>query len=210
MKKAFLLLAFAGAALLSGCDKQTKINTAKIEVLSQQVVQLQQSQAKQLSALQAQLASLEPMLDKMNDFYFEKSHDEAFFFHTNTLYLLLTVGKKIESELQNAATEREKDRTLVYAYYTNEMDTLHFYGAQSREAMANQEGRIEDKVNDETRRVGAAVSDGLLKQIQLLAPDPDEIARRKEMEADIAQIKNDLDEIKTRLAQIANLPPAQP
>jgi hypothetical protein len=210
MKTICLLLSLAGAAFLCGCDKQAKINTAKIETLSQQVVQLQQSQAKQMAALQTQLTSLAPMLDKMNDFYFEKSHDEAFFFHTNTLFLLLTVGKKTESELQSAATEREKDRTLVYAYYTNEMDTLHFYGEQTREAMANQEDKIEDEVNNETRRVGAVVSDELVKQIQLLAPDPDEIARRKEMESDIAQIKRDMDQIKLQLGQIASPPKAGP
>ena len=210
MKKICLLLSLAGPALLCGCDKQTKINTAKIEALTQQVAQLQQSEAKQMAALQTQLTALAPMLDKMNDFYFEKSHDEAFFFHTNTLYLLLTVEKRIDSELQNAAADREKDRTLVYAYYTNQMDTLHFYGAQSRDAMANQAGLIVDKVNDETRRVGVAVSDELLKQIKSLAPDATELDRRKAMEADIAQIKSDLEQVKSQLGQMAVPPPAKP
>jgi PBP1b-binding outer membrane lipoprotein LpoB len=39
MNKTYLLLALA-AVLLGGCDKQTKINSAKIEILSQKIVQL--------------------------------------------------------------------------------------------------------------------------------------------------------------------------
>ena len=65
MQKTFILLSLAGAALLCGCGKQTKINTEEIKLLSQQMVQLQQSQAKQMAAIQSQLTSLAPMLDKL-------------------------------------------------------------------------------------------------------------------------------------------------
>jgi len=210
MKKTCFLIALAGAALLCGCGKQTKINTEEIKILSQQMVQLQQTQAKQMAAIQSELTSLAPMLDKINNFYFEKARDDALSYHTNTLYLLLAVDKNIESELQIAATEREADSSLVYSYHTNEMDLLNFHAAQIQDAMAGQESRIADKVNAETRRVGADMSDELLKQIKLSAPDEVEIVRRKEMAADVAQIKRDIDQIKAQLGQMTNQPAARP
>jgi outer membrane murein-binding lipoprotein Lpp len=207
MNKTCLLL--AATVLLGGCDKQTKINSAKIEILSQKIVQLEQTQSKQLAAIQSQLASLAPMLDKMNDFYFEKTHDEAFFFHTNTLYLLLTVDKKIESHLQLADTERESERELAFYYHTNETDTMYFCTAQIQDALTGQEKRIVDNVNAATRRVGTNVSEVVLKQIKLSAPDAAETARRQQLAADVAQIKRDLEAIKVRLG-ITNQPATGP
>jgi len=210
MKKTCFVVALTGAALLCGCGKQTKINTEEIKILSQQMVQLQQTQAKQMAAIQSELTSLAPMLDKINNFYFEKARDDALSYHTNTLYLLLAVDKNIESELQIAATEREADSSLVYSYHTNEMDLLNFHAAQIQDAMAGQESRIADKVNVETRRVGVDMSDILLKQIKLSAPDEVEIARRRELAADVAQIKRDLDQIKAQIRQMTNQPAARP
>jgi len=210
MKKTCLLTLLTGAVLLCGCNKQTKINTAEIEVLSQKMVQLQQNQAKQMATIQSQLASLAPTLDKINNFYFEKTHEDALFYHTNQLFLLLTVANKIESELQVANAEREADSSLVYSYHTNEMDLMYSYAAQFQDAMAGQEGRIEDKVNTETRRVGTNLSDTLLKQIKLSAPDAAETARQREMEADVAQIKRDLDQIRAQLDQMTNRAAARP
>src|SRR5664279_3210522 len=136
MKKTCFVVALTGAALLCGCGKQTKINTEEIKILSQQMVQLQQTQAKQMAAIQSELTSLAPMLDKINNFYFEKARDDALSYHTNTLYLLLAVDKNIESELQIAATEREAESSLAYSYHTNEMDLLNFHAAQIQDAMA--------------------------------------------------------------------------
>jgi hypothetical protein len=87
---------------------------------------------------------------------------------------------------------------------------MSFYSAQIQDAMAAQEGRIEDKVNAETRQVGADMSNELLKQIKLSAPDEDETVRRRQMAADVAQIKRDLDQIKAQLAQLTNPPAARP
>ena len=210
MRKTCFLLALAGATLLCGCGKQTKMNTAKIEILSQQMVQLQQNQAKQMAQIQSQLASLAPMLEKINNFYFEKAREDSLSYHTNTLYLLLTVDKSIESQLQVAEAERQADSALVYAYHTNEMDLLNFYATQIQDAMITQESRIEDKVNAETKRVGADLSDQLLKQIKLSAPDEAEIARRRQMEADVAQIKRDLEQIKAQLSPPTSPPAARP
>jgi hypothetical protein len=209
MKKIHLLLSFTGAVFLCGCDKQTKINTKKIEALSQKVVQLQQSQSKQLAVIQSQLTSLAPMLDKINDSYFEKSHDDAFFYHTNTLFLLLTVDKKIEAQLQIADTEREAENSLAYYYHTNQTDTMYFCTGQIEDAMAGQESRIENNINTETRRVGTALGDELLKQIKSSVPDEAETARRMQMEADVAQIQRDIDMINARLG-ITNQPAARP
>ncbi len=209
MKKKCLLLSLAGAALLCGCNKQTKINAEKIEALSQRVAQLQQSEARQLAAIQSQMAALAPMLDKMNSSYFEKNHEDEFFYHTNTLFLLLTVDKKIEAHLQTADTEREAEHALAYYYHTNQTDTMYFCIAQIEDALAGQGKNIENNVNAETRRVGAALGEELVQQIKLSAPDEDEIARRKELAADVAQIKRDMETIKVRLG-ITNQPAAQP
>jgi hypothetical protein len=210
MKKTFFLLSItAVAALFCGCNKQTKINTEKIEILSQKIVQLQQSQSQQTAAIQSQLTSLAPMLDKMNNSYFEKNHDDEFFFHTNTLFLLLTVDRKIEAQLQTADAEREVENSLAYYYHTNQTDTMFFCVAQIEDAMAGQEKRIEENVNAETRRVDATLSDALLKQIKLSSSDATETARRMQMEADMTQIQRDLDTIKARLG-ITNQPTARP
>jgi hypothetical protein len=149
------------------------------------------------------------MLERMNSSYFEKSHEDAFFFHTNTLFLLLTVGQKIQGQMQVADTERQAEHALAYSYHTNQLRTMYLSVAQLEDDLTAQEGRITDKVNAETRKVGLAVNDDLRKQIQLLVPDEAETAQRQQMAADIAQLKRDLELIKLRLA-LTNPPPAGP
>ena len=210
MSRTYLFLSLAGAALLCGCGKQTQINTAEIKILSQQMVQLQQSQAKQIAAIQSQLAALAPTLDKINNFYFEKTRDDALSYHTNTLYLLLAVDKNIESELQVADTEREAASSLAYAYHTNEVDMLHFYAARIENGILSQESQMEDKVNAESKRVVAELSEELTKQIKLATPDAAETTRRTQLETDVAQIKRDVAKIAVQLAQMTNQPAAQP
>ena len=210
MKRTFILIALAGAALLCGCGKQTKINSAEIKILSQQMIQIQQNQARQIAAIQSQLASLAPMLDKINNYYFEKSRDDALFYHTNTLYLMLAVNSRIETELQKAAADRKTDSALAFSYHTNSMNLLNFYSAQIQEAMIDQEIRIEARVNAQTKQAGADTRDELLKQIKLSAPDEAEIARQRAMEADVAQIKRELDQIKAQLGQMTNAPAIRP
>jgi hypothetical protein len=206
MKPIYFLLPLTGAVLLCGCDKQTRLNGEKVEVLSQQVVQLQQNQARQTAAIQAQLTALTPALDKINNSYFEKSHEDAFFFHTNTLYLLLTVDRKIEAQLQVAETERQSDSSLAYYYHTNQTDTMYFCVAQIENALEAMETRLVDKVNTQTRVMG----DQLAGQIKLSAPDEAEITRRQEMESDVAQLKRDLEQIKVRLGIGTNEPASRP
>lgn len=163
-----------------------------------------------MAGIQTQLTLLAPMLEKINNFYFEKARDDALNYHTNTLYLILAVDKNIESELQVADKEREAESSLAYAYHTNEMDLLHFYAVQLQDGILSQESQIEDKVNAETKRVGAELGDTLTKQIKLAAPDEAETARRRQLEADVAQIKHDLARIEAQLAQTTNQPAAQP
>jgi len=55
-------------------------------------------------------------------------------------------------------------------------------------------------VNAETKQTSAAVTDALMNQLKLLVPDADEIARRKELAADVAEIKRELAQIKAQLA----------
>src|ERR1700722_17505793 len=121
MWKKYFLLLIVGAVFFCGCDKETKINSEKIQILSQNIVQFEQDQAKQTATIQSELTSLAPMLDRMNNSYFEKNHEDAYFYHTNTLYLLLTVGKKIQAQLQTADTEREAQNSLAYNYHTNQL-----------------------------------------------------------------------------------------
>jgi hypothetical protein len=203
MKIKNLFPMLAAGLLLCGCNKQTKLNTEKIETLTQNVAQFQQSQAKQLADLQAQLTALAPTLDKMNDFYFERSHDQAFFFHTNTLYLILNVDKNIESLLSVANTERAAENKLAYACYTNQMGTLYLCTAVLQEAVTNSESRIEENVNAETRRLTGTLSLELQKQIIQSATDPAGVARQKLIMADVADIKADLELIKAKLGLAA-------
>ena len=78
-------------------------------MLSQNIIQFEQNQAKQMAAIQSQLTSLAPRLDQINSSYFAKNRDDEFFYHTNTLYLLLMVDKKIEAHLQVADTKSEAE-----------------------------------------------------------------------------------------------------
>jgi hypothetical protein len=213
MQKKHLLPLLTGAALLCGCDRQTRLNTEKIELLSQKMVQLQESQARQMAVFQAELTQLAPMMDKMNGIYFEKTHDDALFFHTNTLFLMLTVDKKIESQLQVADTERAADGALAYAYHTNEMDMLHFYHTQLQDALTAQEKSIEDEIaaaHAGTRQLATNLSDELSREIKLSAPDAAETARWQQMEADVAQMRQDLAALKAQLGQPSVPPPARP
>ena len=202
MRKIYFLLSLSGVILLSGCNKQAKINSQKIDLLSQKIVQLQQDQTKQMALLQAQLTLLAPELSKMNSSYFEKNRDDAFFFHTNTLYLLLTIDKQIESELKVAEADRAAESTQLYGYHTNLMDLTYLCTAQLEGAMTAQEARIEENINAETRRV----SDALSKQVtQATTPDAAEITRRKDLATALAQIQGDLNTIKTQL-EVTNQP----
>jgi hypothetical protein len=203
MKKIYFVL--IGAVALCGCDQQTKLNTERIAALSQQMAGFEQSQLRQMASIQAQLTALTPALDKINNSYFEKSHEDAFFFHTNTLYLLLTVDRKIEAQLQVAETERQAESSLAFYYHTNQTDTMYFCVAQIENAMESQETRMMDKLNTQTRLTGNEI----MGQIQLLAPDETEMARRKAMESDLAQIKSELEQIMMHL-KLTNEPAAQP
>ncbi len=203
MQKTCLSIALCAVALLCGCDKQTKINSEKIQLLSQNILQFEQSQSRQMTLLQTQLVSLAPMFDRIHSSYFEKNHDYEFLYHTNTLYLLLTMGKKIEAHLQEADVQRESANIQAYVFHTNQMDLMQVYTAQLLDAMAAQESRIEKVVNAETREMGI----NLASQIKLSSvPDAVETARREKMEADVAQIKRDLAQMKEQLALLTNLP----
>jgi hypothetical protein len=192
--------------LLCGCNKQAKINSKKIDDLTQRIAQLEQRQSKQMELLQAELTSLAPELNKVDSSYFEKNRDDALFFHTNTLFLLLTIGKQIEAQLQSAATERNTENSLAYTYHTNQLGTMYLCTAQVEEAMTDQQKGIVDGVNAQTRQV----EDDLLKQIKsATATDPAEMAWRQQMEADVAQIQRSLAALAARL-DMTNAPIAHP
>jgi hypothetical protein len=210
MKKRFLVLAFGIAVLNGGCDKQAKINSQKIDALSEKIAHQEQGQSKQLALLQAQMAMLAPQLDKETSAYFEKNHDYALFFHTNTLFLLLTIGKQIEAQLQAAEVARADQDSRAYNYHTNQVSSAYLCAAQIEEEMAGITKRLEEKINAETRQGIAGVSNALVKQIsQATKPDPGELAWRKQMETQTAQIRRELQAIQTLLAN-TNPPPVLP
>ena len=235
--RCFLFL-LAGAFFVGGCDKQTKLNVEKTAEQTQKLMVLQGIQSKQLAVIQSQLTSLAPTLDKVNGSYFEKNHEDAIFFHTNQLYMLLLVDRKIESELHTADTERQADHAQAYAYHTNLTETMYLCAAQIEnilaaeegrmqtnialstaqieDALTEQESRLETNINTETKRLNVALGNELIKQIQVLAPDAAELSRRKQLADGLAQIKVELAQIKAQLATIATAqlpttnPPALP
>jgi hypothetical protein len=193
-----LLLIVAG--FLCGCNKQAKINSQKIDTLSQRITQLEQNQAKQMQILQAELNELAPELNRVNSAYFEKDRDAALFFHTNTLYLLLTIGKQIESQLQLADSEREAQNGLNYAYHTNELGALYICTAQLSQALVDQQKAIVDSVNAETRNAIASSQDAVIAQIKAAtAPDPAAAVWRQNMQAELAQLEGKVNALNARL-----------
>ena len=203
MTKVFLLLTLLTALGACGCNKQEKINSQKIDLLSQKLIQMDLAQARQMTLLQAQLTLLAPQLDKMNSTYFEKNRDDALFFHTNTLYLLLTIGKQIEARLQTDEANRSVEDAQAYSYHTNDLEMTYLCTEQIQAALTAQETRIEENLNEEIKSVAASLQDSLQKQItQAATPDPAEIAWRKQIEAEIAQIQRSLDALHS--------PPAAP
>lgn len=209
MRKNSLLFLLAGMALLCGCGKQEKINAQKIDELTQKLVVLQKIQSNQLAGIDAQLNTLAPTMNKVSDSYFEKSHEDAIFFHTNTLYLLLLVDQKIEAELQTAASQRKVEDAQAYDFHTNQMAATYLSTTQIMSAIAEQGNLIQTNINAQTRQMIAILRDDLLEQIKSSTPDAAEAAQRQQMAADVAQLKNDLAAIKSRLG-ITNPPTAQP
>lgn len=205
MPKHFLFLLPLAVALLCGCNKQAKINAAKLDALAQRVAALQQAQSNQLAEMRAQLAAVAPTLDRINGNYFEKSHEDAFFYHTNTLYLLLLVDQKIESELQLAAAERAAEHSLAAAWHTNELDALNLAVAQVKDDTAARIIKLQAQLEAEIQKASAA----LAAQLQAAQPDAAELARRQQLAADVAQIKSALEPLKARLA-VTNAPAARP
>jgi hypothetical protein len=209
MRKNFLLFWLAGAALLCGCGRQDKINAQKIDELSQKLAALQQIQSNQLAGLHSQLNTIAPTMNKVSDSYFEKSHEDAIFFHTNTLYLLLLVDQKIESELQTAAAARKVDQDLAYNFHTNQVAATYLCATQILAAIAEQGNLIQTNINAQTKQMIAILRDDLLEHIKPPAPDAAETVRRQQLAADVAQLKSDLALIKSQLG-ITNAPAARP
>lgn len=228
MPKIHLLFALAGVALLCGCDNQTQTSTQKIDVLTQKIFILQQNQSKQIEAIQTQLASLPPLLDKIENKYFTAGQDKALFYHTNTLYFLLTMDRKFQEQFQQADVARKAADALAYYYHTNQTDAVYFSAgqianaldAQEKRVESNldaQEKRIEDKVNAGVRQASTTLGDELAKQIKAVAPDKAadkaaaeaEAARQVALEARLTQIQQELDQIKA-LLKTPNPPAVQP
>ena len=159
MQKAWILLSLAGLIVVCVCYQQTRTNTKKIEALSQKIVQLQQSQATQLQTIQMQLTSIAPMLTQTNSYYFAKSYEKALFFHTNTLYLILTIGEKIDEQLEILGKERQAEDAVLGQYHTDLTNEVIFSTAEIKSDVVGLEQRIQEAINLETKQVGASLGD---------------------------------------------------
>jgi len=196
----FFLLWLVAVLSLCGCNKQAKINSQKIDALSQRITRLEQDQAKQMQVLQAELTELAPELNKMNSAYFAKDQDAALFFHTNTLYLLLTIGKQIETQLQLADSEREAQNALEYTYHTNGLGALYLCTAQITQSLIEEQKAIVESVNSETRNLTADSQQAVLQGIKTATtPDPALLPWRQSIQADLARVEQKLDAINSHL-----------
>ncbi len=188
------------AALLAGCNKQAKINSQKIDQLNQRIAQLEKEQQQQTRILQGEMNALAPELDRINSSYFEKDQDAALFFHTNTLYLLLTIGRQIEGQLQLADTERQTANGLDYTYHTNQLGALYICTTQLVQAVEDTRKAVVEEVNQSTRQaVGEAEADTVAAVKAASAPDPALAAWRQQMIASLAQINQRLDVLASKM-----------
>lgn len=196
--------------MLCGCDKQVQVNTQKIDAVTQKIFAVQQAQSKQLTDLQAQLAALANRLDKTEADYYVQSQDKALFYHTNTLYFLLTIDKKIQSELQLAEAARASAGNRAFFYHTNTLDTIYFCTSQIADALTAQEKRIKDSVKTETAQWGKTLGDELASRKQVAAEDHDEMMKQlAALQAKLAQMQTDLNQLKAQIGG-ANRPAGQP
>jgi hypothetical protein len=210
MPRIQLLSALAAAAMLCGCDKQVQVNTQKIDAVTQKMFAVQQAQSKQLADLQAQLAVLASRMDKTAADYYVQSQDKALFYHTNTLYFLLTIDKKIQSELQLAEAARASDSSRAFFYHTNTLDTIYFCTSQIADALTAQEKRLQDSVKTETAQWGKTLGDELASRKKVAAEDHDEMMKQlAALQTKLAQIQSDLNQLKAQIGG-ANRPASQP
>jgi hypothetical protein len=171
---------------------------------------VQQAQSKQLADLQAQLAVLASRMDKTAADYYVQSQDKALFYHTNTLYFLLTIDKKIQSELQLAEAARASDSSRAFFYHTNTLDTIYFCTSQIADALTAQEKRLQDSVKTETAQWGKTLGDELASRKKVAAEDHDEMMKQlAALQTKLAQIQSDLNQLKAQIGG-ANRPASQP
>lgn len=211
MKTLFLAGLLTWANLLCGCDKQAKINSQKIDALSERMTHQEQIQSKQMALLQAQMAMLAPQLDKETSAYFEKNHDYALFFHTNTLFLLITIGKQIEAQLQAAEVARNEQNSRAYNYHTNQVSTAYLCAAQIEEELTSLAKKLEEQINTETRQTATGLSNALVNQITAATtPTPADLDWRKQMQLQSVQIQHTLESMSAKLSTPNILPPVAP
>jgi hypothetical protein len=206
MQKVHWLLVLTVALAVCGCDNQTQVNTQKIDVLTQKMFILQQAQASQLAAVQKEVADLPPLMDRLEKKYFTESQDKALFYHTNVLYFLLTIDKRIQAQFEQADAARKASDQLAYFYHTNETDTAYFCSSQIADAINAQEKRVEANFEDRLRQADVTISNALAVQAKALTANQAQLqaeaAKRAEMEAKIIQMQSDLAQIKTTLQEI--------
>jgi hypothetical protein len=195
-------------AWFCGCEKQAKINGDKLDQLTDRFAREEQMQSNKMLLLQGQLALLGPQLDKEAGDYFAKNHEAALFFHTNTLFLLLTIDQHIEAQLQTTETELAAQARTLYHDHTNELGTLLLSAAHIEETVQGQLNQLEEKINAESARVNSATSNALMQELKLTpAPTADELAWRKQISDELANLRRELEAIKTRFNPAAtNLP----
>lgn len=209
MKLFFQLSAvLAGAVLLSGCNKDIRTKTEKIDQLTQQMFAMQQEQARQLAEMRSQLSALPVHLDKTQLDYFVKGQEKALFYQTNALFLLLAVDKKIQAQFLEAAEARATANQQAMAIHTNETELAVYCTAKITAALDSQEKSILEDLGEEIQQASATLGNNLTNLVQQLAADKSDANRLKTLETELAQIQRDLGLIKARLG-ITNVVPGQ-
>jgi hypothetical protein len=205
LRQIFLI---GSVAWFCGCEKQSKINGDKLDSLADRLAREEQVSSNKMLFLQGQLALLGPQLDKEAGDYFAKNHEAALFFHTNTLFLLVTIDKHIESQLQATETELAAQARTLYRDHTNELGTLLLSVAHIEETVQGQLNQLEEKINAESARLHAATSNALMQEIKLPpATTADELAWRKQIQGELASLRHELETIKARFnPATTNLP----
>lgn len=199
LKSQFCLL-LAMTAALCGCNKQVQVNTEKIDVLTRKMFAVQQDQSKQLAEIQAQLAALAARQNKTAADYFASNQERALFYHTNTLYFLLTVDKKIQAEFQLAQAAGNTAGDRAFFYHTNELDTLYFCTTQIANALAAQEKRLTDSLKTETGQLDAAMAS---QKNAATADHAETLKRIQAIEASLAQVQTALGQLQVQLGKLS-------
>ena len=134
------LASITAAALLCGCDNQTKSDTAKIEALAHKIDVVYSNSILLFSNqmdLASEIISVKRDMGQMNYYYFTNSHQDALFYYTNTMHVLLLLDKKLDLQFKVAEAQSQADKESI-------QDTIN---TETKRVVSGNEKILEMKVN---------------------------------------------------------------